>query len=100
VSQDNDWTRRALCRRDAHPERWVSARRSDIEYSRSTCAKCTERPECLWSAVYSMEGFVGVNAGITEIEFLMKTWEEVEFEHETNWPGSDKLIQDLFREIL
>jgi hypothetical protein len=53
----------------------------------------------LFSAVYEQE-FIGVNAGITEIEYLMKTWQEVEYEEEDNWRRSDKLIQDLFREIL
>jgi len=99
VSQDNDWGHKALCRRDNFPEAWTSSRRSDMEYARQICSRCTVRPDCLFSAIYEQE-FIGVNAGITEIEYLMKTWQEVEHEEEDNWRRSDKLIQDLFREIL
>ena len=100
MSQGSDWRIKALCRRDSHPSRWLSSKREEIEYARQKCRICEVRPECLWSAIYEREEFTGVNAGITEIEYLMKTWEEVEFEHEDNWRGSDKLIQDLFGEIL
>jgi len=99
VSQGGDWGIKALCRFDPNPHKWLSPRRHEIEEAREICHKCTVRPECLFAAVYEGD-FVGVNAGLTEIEYLMKTWEEVEFEHETNWRKSDRLIQDLFREIL
>lgn len=99
MSQDSEWASQALCKRDKNPQYWLSSKRHEMECARQVCHVCTVRPECLASALYE-NNFVGVNAGITEIEYLMKTWEEVEFEHETNWKGSDKLIQDLFGEIL
>jgi hypothetical protein len=60
---------------------------------------CPVKIECLYSAIYEKEEFIGVNGGYSEIEYLFRTWEEAGDEDETNWRKSDRLIQKLFREI-
>jgi len=99
VRMRDDWKNYALCADDEYPFRWLSSSIDDINYAKEGCMKCSVRIDCLHSAIYEREEFVGVNGGYSEIEYLIRTWERAEVDDETNWRKSDKLIQDLFREI-
>lgn len=94
-----EWQSLAKCKRDDHPSRWLSSNIDDINYAKDVCRSCQVRIECMYSAVYEKEEFVGVNGGMSEIEYLLRTWEPVGENDETNWRKSDRVIQDLFREI-
>lgn len=98
VKLKSNWTSFALCKQDNNPTKWFSFDLNDINYAKNVCRKCTVRNECLMSALESDE-FVGVNAGISEFDFLNKTWLEAREIEKTNWPRSDKIIRSLFREI-
>lgn len=95
----NDWLKSALCKQDDNPSLWLSSNIDDINYAKDVCMRCSVRIQCLWSSVYEKDYFIGVNGGYSEIEFLIRTWEIAETEDETNWRRSDRLIQELFREI-
>jgi len=97
--ESNSWTYSAVCRRDDFPSRWLSSDIDDINYAKDGCRKCTVRPECLISAISKENGFIGVNAGMSEIEFLMTTWKEVDNESESNWEISDTVIRNLLQRI-
>lgn len=94
----SNWASFSLCKEDKLPARWFSFDLKDIGYAKEVCRKCTVRKECLMSALDSGE-FVGVNAGISEFDFLNKTWVETRKIEQTNWPRSDKTIRNLFREV-
>jgi len=96
----NDWRDYAVCSQDKTPHKWLSSNIDDVNYAKDGCRRCTVRKECLYSAIYEREAFVGVNAGYSEIEYMIRTWEPVEEDDETNWRKSDRLIQVLFREII
>jgi hypothetical protein len=95
-----DWAEDARCHRDKSPHRWISLDLDDIEYAKSICNDCKSKLPCLYQAVYEMDYFAGVRGGISEFDFKLKTWTEVTDERESNWPGDDRILQDLFREIL
>lgn len=97
--ESNSWLQSALCKKDSHPHRWLSSNIDDINYAKNVCRKCTVRMECLVSAIYEREEFIGVNGGLSEIEYLMSIWKEAESEQESNWDISDRTIQRLLREI-
>lgn len=94
-----DWLKSALCKKDDNPHFWLSSNIDDINYAKNVCMMCSVRIECLYSAVYERDEFIGVNGGFSEIEYLIRTWEEAGDENESNWRKSDRLIQKLFREI-
>ena len=96
---DSNWAQRALCKKDDKPYSWLSSNIDDINYAKNVCMRCPVRMECLYSAIYEKEEFIGVNGGYSEIEYLIRTWEEAGDEDESNWRKSDRLIQNLFREI-
>jgi hypothetical protein len=98
VKLKSNWESFALCKKDDIPSRWLSSNIDDINYAKNICRKCTVRFECLTSALTS-EQFVGVNAGLSEYDFLNKTWMEARSVEENNWPRTDKVIRTLFREI-
>ena len=94
-----DWLSEALCKKDSNSHLWLSSNIDDINYAKDVCRRCPVRIECLYSAIYDKDEFIGVNGGLSEIDYLIRTWEEAEDEHEDNWRKSDRLIQDLFRGI-
>jgi hypothetical protein len=61
------------------------------------CGKCPSKMGCLYNAIYEDE-FIGVRGGITEYEYLSKTWVRVEDVELSNWPESDSVVQRLLRE--
>lgn len=94
-----DWINAALCRNDIDSHKWLSSNIDDINYAKDVCRRCTVRMECMTAAIYEKDSFIGVNGGMSEIEYLMSTWEEVSSEDETNWGKSDSVIHRLFRII-
>lgn len=94
----SNWQDFALCRKDKNPNKWFSFDIDDINYAKNVCRKCTVRNECLISAI-SSDNFLGVNAGMSEYEFLIETWVEAKEYDETNWPRTDRAFQRLLRKI-
>ena len=80
------------------PSRWLSFDIDDINYAKNICRKCTVRNECLMSAL-ELDTYIGVNAGISEFDFLNMTWVEARTIEETNWPRTNKIIRRLFSEV-
>ena len=95
----NHWTSVALCKKDDQPSLWLSSNIDDVNYAKNVCRKCTVRMECLLSVVYEKDDFIGIHGGLSEIEYLLLTWKEVDDEQDTNWDITDSVVQRLLREI-
>lgn len=89
---------RALCQGDKNSSAWFSYQIEDIKYAKSVCSECELKTPCFLNGLENE--FMGVNAGISEFEFLMKTWKEAKTENESNWTRSNKVLQGIVREIL
>jgi|LakMenE01Jun11ns_1017448.scaffolds.fasta_scaffold8574273_2 hypothetical protein len=89
---------RALCQGDEKSSAWFSYQIEDINYAKSVCAECEVKLPCFFNALENE--FMGVNAGISEFEFMMKTWKEAKTKNESNWTRSDKVLQRILREAL
>lgn len=94
----SNWRNKAVCASDKYPERWISYRKSDVEYARMGCVMCPVKKECILTALQN-DNFVGVVAGISEFEYLMYTWHEATEENESNWTKDDSTLSRLLQEI-
>lgn len=57
---------------------------------------CPVKVECIENAI-SQEIYVGVNAGISEWDFLNKTWKKVTNAKRTNWSNSPSTLRRLLQ---
>jgi hypothetical protein len=94
----SDWLEKALCANDEHPFAWLSYDIEDIEYAKHGCSLCKVRKECFLSA-WQNEPYVGVNAGISEYDFLVLTWKEAKKAHGSNWSRTNKILQGIMQQI-
>ena len=94
----NNWTKKAVCTSDAKKNTWWSYDKDEIAYAKQGCARCTVRVECFLSAWESDE-FYGINGGISEFEFLIKTWKKSKKESNVNWKRTDGDLQGILREV-
>lgn len=94
----NNWRLEAVCMRDANPNYWLSYKYSDIQYAKDGCARCNVKRECFFTALENEE-FVGVNAGISEYDFLMATWKKATKSNGTTRNRSDNAIKKLLQKI-
>jgi hypothetical protein len=97
VNQASDWQNFALCLKPNTKPLWVSSDYDEIREAAMICQKCAVKIECLENAVYNDE-FVGVRGGVTEYEYLSRTWVRVDNAEESNWPRTDSIIHRLLRE--
>lgn len=79
-----NWTDRAICRNDDHPEYWVSYNLQKIEYAKAGCIKCPVQKECISTAGIEDEVF-GVIAGLSEFDRRMHLWKKVTDINGNNW---------------
>lgn len=95
----SNWRKSAVCATDKNPERWLSYDIKDLEYARDGCARCPVKRECLVTALEeeSTMPFVGMVAGISEYEYLLSMWKEVNNENESNWRTGDSALSKLLR---
>lgn len=87
----------ALCLKSENNVLWLS---SDLDVMREAahlCGKCPVKMECLYNAIYC-DDFIGVRGGMTEYEYLSKTWVRVTEIEESNWPRTHSIIHRLLRE--
>ena len=96
-SNSQGWQESAICIKDKNSKYWLSYNIKHIEYAKEGCKACTVRPSCLANAL-SQEFFTGVNAGISEWDFLNKTWKEVKSVRKSNWSRSDATLRKLLQE--
>lgn len=85
----------ALCQGDEKSYAWFSYDINDIEYAKSVCRNCEVKVQCFINGLDN--DFMGVNAGISEFEFMIETWKEAKKENESNWTRSDKVLQGILR---
>jgi hypothetical protein len=94
----SNWKSRALCASDPKQYTWWSYDKDDIAYAKQGCSRCSVRAECFLSAWESDE-FYGINGGISEYEFLLRTWKKSKKESNVNWKRTDRDLQKIMREI-
>lgn len=97
----SNWRAKAICASDRNPEKWLSYETSDLEYARDGCKICQVKRECLLTAIESDDdvSFVGMTAGVSEYEYLLHIWKEVENENESNWATGDSAFSILLQQI-
>jgi hypothetical protein len=96
-SHNQIWQRSAVCLRDKNSSYWLSYNIEHIKYAKEGCKSCSVKTACLANAL-SQEFFIGVNAGISEWDYLNKTWKEVKSVRKTNWSRSDATLRKLLQE--
>ena len=94
----NNWRLEAVCLSDKNSGYWLSYKHSEVLYAKEGCARCTVKIPCFLSAIQDEE-FVGVNAGISEYDFLMSTWKKANKNNGTTRDRSDKSIKKLLQKI-
>lgn len=94
----SDWIDKALCAQDEQPTAWLSYDIEDIQYARYRCSICTVRKECFLNA-WQNDPYVGVNAGISEYDFLILTWKEAKKPNGSNWSRTNKLLQGILQKV-
>lgn len=93
----SNWKSNAICASDKHSAKWVSYKQSDVEYAKDGCSRCDVKKICLATALAN-DTFVGTIAGMSEYDFLMRTWHSVEDINESNWRADDTTLQRLLQE--
>lgn len=78
------WLDRAVCRKDDHPEYWLSYNLQKIEYAKTGCTKCPVKQECLSTAALEDE-FYGVVGGLSEYDRRLRLWKKVNDINGNNW---------------
>lgn len=94
----NNWRLDAVCLHDKHSEYWLSCKYSEVVYAKEGCARCPVKKECFLSALQNEE-FVGINAGVSEYDFLMSTWKKATGKNGTTRDKSDRAIKKLLQNI-
>jgi len=94
----NNWKSLAVCVDDKFSNRWVSYNIEDVKYAKDGCSRCPVRQECFINAIEN-DSMIGVIAGISEFEFLLYTWEEVNDINESNWRRDRKTFSRLLQKI-
>jgi hypothetical protein len=98
VKIPSDWQKQAYCANDSNASAWLSYSKKEVEYAKEGCSRCSVRLPCILNALQASE-YVGVNAGISEYDFLLRIWREASDEKPSNWSRSDKLLQRIVREV-
>lgn len=92
------WVNFALC--TDHPDHlyWTSNDYEEIKLAKDGCSRCEVRLECLTHAVMNPDDFIGVRGGLSEYDFLLRTWKEVENEDDDNWDfrPTPEMVSELF----
>ena len=91
-----DWKSLAVCLADKNQSYWLSYKIEHIEYAKKGCSVCPVKVECIENAI-AQEVYVGVNTGISEWDFLDKTWKRVTNAKRTNWPNSASTLRRLLQ---
>lgn len=94
----SNWRLEAVCLSDKNSGYWLSYKHSQILYAKEGCKRCKVQTQCFLSAIQNEE-FTGVNAGISEYDFLMSTWKKATKKNETTRDRSDKPIKKLLQKI-
>jgi hypothetical protein len=98
VKIPSDWLKKAVCSSDANSEYWLSSNKKEADYAKSGCSRCTVKIPCFLNSMQSGE-FYGTNAGLSEYDVLLRTWEEVFEVDEDNWGNADSAYGVLLQEL-
>jgi hypothetical protein len=94
----SDWKELAVCANDPDPSSWLSYDYQDVLYAKEGCSRCKVKSEC-FTVAWSNPLYVGVNAGISEYDYLILTWKEAKKANESNWSRTNKSFQTILRQI-
>ena len=97
MKQQSNWKKYAICASDKHSAKWISYKESDVEYAKEGCSRCTVKKLCLATALAN-NSFVGTIAGMSEYDYLVRTWQIVWDVNESNWGTDDTALQRLLQE--
>lgn len=97
MKHQNNWKKDAICASDKYSHRWISYKKSDVEYAKDGCSRCNVRKMCLATALAN-DSFVGVIAGMSEYDYLIKTWQKIMVDNESNWRTDSRTLQELLQE--
>lgn len=97
MKQPSNWKNNAICASDKHSVRWLSYKESDVEYAKEGCSRCSVKKICLATALAN-DSFVGTIAGMSEYDYLIRTWQAVWDINENNWRTDDTALQRLLQE--
>jgi hypothetical protein len=93
VSFDN-WIKDAVCHSDDKRHFWTSSVFEEIEYAKAACADCPVKVPCIVSSIDDLD-FAGVVSGMSILDRLMFRWKKVNNVKESNWFGTDSLIEKV-----
>lgn len=97
MATHRDWKSHALCKNDKKSSAWLSYKKSDIDYAKEICSRCEVMVECLNNAFFIEKEFFGVNGGMSEYDFMIETWVEVNSERKSNWTRNRAVLQRLLQ---
>lgn len=97
MKQQSNWKQNAVCASDKFSHKWISYKESDVEYAKDGCSRCNVKKICLVTALAN-DAFVGTIAGMSEYDYLMRTWQSVGDVNESNWGTDDTALQRLLQE--
>lgn len=98
MRNQSDWKELAVCAQDSDPSAWLSYDYQDVQYAKEGCSRCEVRTECFTTA-WHLPLYVGVNAGISEYDYLILTWKEAKKKNESNWSRTNRSFQKILRQV-
>lgn len=98
MKAQSDWRVIAVCANDEQSIAWLSYDIEDVQYAKHGCSQCKVRAECFLNA-WDNKPYVGVNAGISEYDFLMLTWKESKKSNGSNWSRTNKILQGILQKV-
>ena len=98
MKAQSDWVKKAVCANDERSIAWLSYDINEIRYAKQGCSRCKVQKECFLNA-WQNNPYVGVNAGISEYDFLILTWKEAKKVNGSNWSRTNKLLQGILQKI-
>lgn len=98
MKSSRNWREIAVCSDDKNPQYWLSYDINHIRYAKEGCKRCPVKMECFSSAIAN-EMYTGVNAGISEWDYLNKTWQKAKKLDESNWRRTAAAFRKLLQEI-
>jgi hypothetical protein len=94
----NNWKQSALCKNDLMHHSWISYKKEEVDYAKNKCKECHVFNECLYNSLFIEKEFYGVNAGMSEYDFMTLTWVEVDSARKRNWTRNNRVLQGILQD--
>lgn len=94
----SNWKQFATCKNDLMYHSWTSYKKEEVEYAKKKCNECAVFNDCLYNSIFIEKEFYGVNAGMSEYDFMMLTWVEVDSARKRNWTRNNKVLQRILQD--